>query len=93
MCFAGFAIRIAKRDQTILHGYDCVFTDHTPIQIAGQVFQCGLTSTDMSTVNHPFLRDANRDRELRLIKGIQAASPKHLSQSKRIKELATLKVR
>src|SRR5665647_2679317 len=90
--FAGFTIRVFKSDPTVLHRNDCVFTDHPPIQIAGQVFQCGLTSADMSTVNHPFLRNANRDRETGLIKGIQAAFPKHLSQSKLIKEIVAFEL-
>src|SRR5664279_3622883 len=46
----------------------------------------------MSAVNHPFFRDANRDRELRLIKGIQAACPKHLRQSKLIKEIVAFEL-
>ena len=49
----GCTVEVLEGHFAMVIGNDVVFIDHTPIQVTGQVLQCGCTFTDMPAIDHP----------------------------------------
>jgi hypothetical protein len=64
LSFSSPAIEVFEGHSPVVVGDDTVFADDTPVQIAGQIFQCRFPTSHGFAVNHPFLRQLVRQAQL-----------------------------
>ena len=76
---AGLGVTVAEGDGAgeAIVVEEVALVDDTPVEVAREVLQCRLATTDTATVDHPFWRQADGDRHTGELQGLQHTGAKH----------------
>jgi len=87
---AGFGFGIAERDIAVAIGDDIALGNHTPVEVARQVFQRRLAAPDPAAVDDPLAGGVVRDCQPGPVQAIEHARPEDFCQSELIEQIAPI---